>query len=187
MTAPGPATSGIADLDRTLGGLFWGDNVVWELRRNASVEPFVRALVTAGGQAGAFAHVALGPGGTAAAGDGIDVIDASAEGPNGRPGELLSAVRAYASRAERTILVFDALDGMAERWGAEIARRFFARCCPMLLEIGAIAYWSIGGSDALADLRREVEEITQCVLVVDDHRVRIAKADGRPPASRAAC
>ena len=42
MTAPGPATSGIADLDRTLGGLFWGDNVVWELRRNASVEPFVR-------------------------------------------------------------------------------------------------------------------------------------------------
>src|SRR4029077_16372919 len=181
MTAPGPATSGIADLDRTLGGLFWGDNVVWELRRNASVEPFVEALVAAGGQAGAFAHVALGTGATAEAGNGVEVIDASVEGPNGRRGELLSAVRSYASRADRTILVFDALDGMAERWGPEIARRFFARCCPMLLEIGAIAYWSIGGADALADLRREVEEITQCVLVVDDHRVRIAKADGRPP------
>jgi transcriptional regulator with XRE-family HTH domain len=181
MTAPGPATSGIADLDRTLGGLFWGDNVVWELRRHASVEPFVRALVAAGGQAGAFAHVALATGSSAQAGDGVEVIDASVDGPNGRPGELLSAVRSYASRAERTILVFDPLDGMAERWGAEIARRFFARCCPMLLEIGAIAYWSIGSADALADLRREVEEITQCVLVVDDHRVRIAKADGRPP------
>jgi transcriptional regulator with XRE-family HTH domain len=181
MTAPGPATSGIADLDRTLGGLFWGDNVVWEIRRHASVEPFVRALVAAGGQAEAFAHVALGTGETMVSGDGIDVIDASADGPNSRPGELLSAVRSYAGRAERTILVFDALDAMAERWGPEIARRFFARCCPMLLEIGAIAYWSIGSADSLAALRREVEEITQCVLVVDDHRVRIAKADGRPP------
>ena len=112
---------------------------------------------------------------------GVDVIDASATGPNARPGELLSAVRAYAGRAERTILVFDPLDAMAERWGAEIARRFFVRCCPMLLEIGAIAYWSIGSAETLAGLRREVEEVTQCVLVVDDHRVRIAKADGRPP------
>jgi transcriptional regulator with XRE-family HTH domain len=181
MTAPGPATSGIADLDRTLGGLFWGDNVVWEVRRQASVEPFVRALVSAGGQAEAFAHVSLSGEASAGAADGDEVIDASATGPCARPGELLTAVRAFARRAERTILVFDPLDAMAERWGLEIARRFFVRCCPMLLEIGAIAYWSIGSSDALAPLRREVEQVTQCVLVVDDHRVRIAKADGRPP------
>lgn len=181
MTGPGPATSGIADLDRTLGGLFWGDNVVWEVRRHASVEPFVRALVSAGGQAEAFAHVSMSAGDTPAGDAGIEVIDASVDGPYGRPGELLSAVRAYAKRTERTILVFDPLDAMAERWGVEIARRFFVRCCPMLLEIGAIAYWSIGASDALAALRREVEQVTQCVLVVDDHRVRIAKADGRPP------
>ena len=178
MSAPGPATSGIADLDRTLGGLFWGDNVVWEVRRQASADPFVRALVAVGNQADAFAHVAFD--GTAAL-PGVDVIDASSEGPNARPGELLTAVRVYAGQAERTILVFDPLDAMAERWGAEIARRFFVRCCPMLLEIGAIAYWSIGSADSLADLRREVEEVTQCVLVVDDHRVRISKADGRPP------
>jgi transcriptional regulator with XRE-family HTH domain len=179
MTAAGPATSGIADLDRTLGGLFWGDNVVWEVRRQASVDPFVQALVDVGGQAEAFVHVSFD--GTPETKPGVDVIDAAADGPYARPGELLSAVRAYAGRAERTILVFDPLDAMADRWGAEIARRFFARCCPMLLEIGAIAYWSIGGSDALSGLRREVEEITQCVLVVDDHRVRISKADGRPP------
>jgi transcriptional regulator with XRE-family HTH domain len=178
MTAPGPATSGITDLDRTLGGLFWGDNVVWEVRRQASADPFVRALVAAGNQADAFAYVTFDG---AVAYEGIDVIDASADGPHARPGELLSAVRAYALKAERTILVFDPLDAMAERWGAEIARRFFVRCCPMLLEIGAIAYWSIGSADALAPLRREVEEVTQCVLVVDDHRVRISKADGRPP------
>jgi transcriptional regulator with XRE-family HTH domain len=178
MTTPGPATSGIGDLDRTLGGLFWGDNVVWQVRRQASADPFVRALIAVGTQAGAFAHVALGGGSEY---PGIDVIDASAAGPHARPGELLRAVRAYAGRAERTILVFDPLDAMAERWGAEVARRFFVRCCPMLLEIGAIAYWSIGSGEDLAGLRREVEEVTQCVLVVDDHRVRIAKADGRPP------
>jgi transcriptional regulator with XRE-family HTH domain len=178
MTTPGPATSGIGDLDRTLGGLFWGDNVVWQVRRQASADPFVRALIAVGTQAEAFAHVALGGGSDYA---GIDVIDASAGGPHARPGELLRAVRAYARRAERTILVFDPLDAMAERWGTEVARRFFVRCCPMLLEIGAIAYWSIGSDEALAGLRREVEEVTQCVLVVDDHRVRIAKADGRPP------
>jgi transcriptional regulator with XRE-family HTH domain len=178
MTAPGPATSGIGDLDRTLGGLFWGDNVVWQVRRQASAEPFVRALIAVGRQAEAFAHVALGGGSEY---PGIDVIDAAAGGPNERPGELLTAVRAYAGRAERTILVFDPLDAMAERWGPEVARRFFVRCCPMLLEIGAIAYWSIGSGEDLAGLRREVEEVTQCVLVVDDHRVRIAKADGRPP------
>ena len=178
MAAPGPATSGIGDLDRTLGGLFWGDNVVWQVRRHASAEPFVRALIAVGTQAEAFAHVSLGGGSEY---QGIDVIDASAAGPNARPGELLTAVRAYAGQAERTILVFDPLDAMAERWGPEVARRFFVRCCPMLLEIGAIAYWSIGGADSLAGLRREVEEVTQCVLVVDDHRVRIAKADGRPP------
>ena len=123
MTAPGPATSGIADLDRTLGGLFWGDNVVWEVRRHASVEPFVRALVSAGGQAEAFAHVSFG--GDDVPGEGaVEVIDASADGPCARPGELLTAVRAFARRAERTILVFDPLDAMAERWGLEIARRF---------------------------------------------------------------
>src|SRR5512141_2830971 len=107
MTAPGPATSGIADLDRTLGGLFWGDNVVWEVRRHASVEPFVEALVGVGSQAEAFAHVSFD--GAQEPRAGIDVIDASPGGSHARPGELLSAVRAYAGRAERTILVFDPL------------------------------------------------------------------------------
>ena len=96
MTTPGPATSGIGDLDRTLGGLFWGDNVVWQVRRHASAEPFVRALIAVGTQAEAFAHVAFGGGGEY---PGIDVIDAAVGGPNERPGELLTAVRAYAGRA----------------------------------------------------------------------------------------
>src|SRR5258705_1662968 len=101
MTAPGPATSGIADLDRTLGGLFWGDNVVWEVRRHASVEPFVRALVSAGGQAEAFAHVSFGGGDVPGGGAGRG-IDDSAAGPCARPGQLFTAVRAPSRRPGRT-------------------------------------------------------------------------------------
>ncbi len=69
---------------------------------------------------------------------------------------------------------------MAARWGADMARRFFTRCCPLLLEVGAIAYWSLSQGERFEALRRDVEDVTQCVLVVRDGRLRIAKAEGRP-------
>ena len=70
---------------------------------------------------------------------------------------------------------------MVERWGVETTRRFFARCCPLLLELGAVAYWSVSLSPDLAALRSAVVDITQCVLALDDHRLRVVKADGRMP------
>ena len=70
---------------------------------------------------------------------------------------------------------------MAARWGAEVAGRFFAHCCPQLLELGAIAYWFMPASEDYLALRRTVEEITQCVFHVDQARLRVAKAEGRPP------
>jgi transcriptional regulator with XRE-family HTH domain len=68
---------------------------------------------------------------------------------------------------------------MAESWGGDLARRFFARCCPMLLELGAIAYWSIDTKEAPASLRDTVEAVTQCVLLVDERSIRVLQADGR--------
>ena len=42
---PSPtATTGIAELDAALGGLFWGDNVVWEADEDGLPEPFFRAV-----------------------------------------------------------------------------------------------------------------------------------------------
>ena len=38
------ATTGLAELDAALGGLFWGDNVVWETEDAASLEPFLAAV-----------------------------------------------------------------------------------------------------------------------------------------------
>jgi hypothetical protein len=79
------------------------------------------------------------------------------------------------------LVLFEAIDTMIERWGAEVPARFFAHCCPQLLELGAIAYWSVPSGQLYPGLRRTIEQITQCVLVVGDSRLRIAKAEGRPP------
>ena len=38
-------STGLEALDEVLGGLYWGDNVVWQLDR-APVEPFYRAIAS---------------------------------------------------------------------------------------------------------------------------------------------
>ena len=93
----------------------------------------------------------------------------------------MQALRSVCSPAGRDLLLFDPLDAMAARWGAEIATRFFTRSCPMLLELAAIAYWCLPPASLSQALRREVEGVTQCVVVLADGRLRVAKAEGRPP------
>jgi transcriptional regulator with XRE-family HTH domain len=51
----------------------------------------------------------------------------------------------------------------------------------MLLGLGSIAYWSLTVSSHSASVRREIEAVTQCVLSVGDGRLRVVKAEGRPP------
>ncbi len=70
---------------------------------------------------------------------------------------------------------------MSALWGRETTKRFFSHGCPLLLELGAVAYWSFTAATHAPVLRREIEEITQCVLVVGEDTLRIAKAEGRPP------
>ena len=169
----GPST-GVPDLDEALDGLYWGDNVVWQSDGDAS--PFVDAIV---GEAATYdyaAHVRLGDSAVA----GLEEIDATAGGPLDRPAPLLDAVRRACRPDRRNLLVFDPLDTMADRWGIDGARRFFVNCCPMLLEVGAIAYWSLSQGERLEPVRRAVEDVTQCIVVVRDGRLRIAKAEGRP-------
>jgi len=170
----GPST-GIPDLDQALDGLYWGDNVVWQ-SDGGDVAPFVDAIV---GEAATYdyaAHVKLG----SSAVSGLESIDAVAGGPLERPAPLLGAVRRACRPDRRNLLVFDSLDTMADRWGVDGARRFFVNCCPMLLEVGAIAYWSLSQGERLEPVRRAVEDVTQCIVVVRDGRLRIAKAEGRP-------
>jgi transcriptional regulator with XRE-family HTH domain len=183
MTADGGASTGVATLDAALDGLYWGDNVVWESEDEAAVAPYYAALADQRGAYDVALYVALTrpPEEVRAAYPGFDVLDARAAAPLGRPGPLLQAINARCDRATRSLLLFDPLDAMAAHWGTDTARAFFVRCCPHLLEIGAIAYWSVGHGAGLARLRREVADVTQCVVALGEGRLRIAKAEARGP------
>jgi transcriptional regulator with XRE-family HTH domain len=172
------ATTGIAELDEALGGLFWGDNVVLEVPQPPTAEPFYRAVATAPEQYDQRLYVGLsGPSGAI---PGFDLIDARPGGELAQPAPLLRAIVERCHRGARNLLLFEGMETMIDRWRTDLAGRFFGHCCPQLLELGAIAYWSVPSGEAHRRLRRTIEEITQCVLVVEDSRLRIAKADGRP-------
>ena len=173
------AATGVAELDEVLGGLFWGDNVVFEVPEGATAEAFYRAAATSDISYDRRLLVRLED--RLPICEGFDVIDAVASGKLAQPMPLLRAVHEACHGTERNLLLFDGLETMAERWGADVAAGFFARCCPQLLDIGAIAYWFMPAGDEYAALRRTVEEVTQCIFRLDGDRLRVAKADGRPP------
>lgn len=172
------ASSGVEPLDAVLGGLFWGDNVVWEVAEPGAADPFYSAAAAAHGSDGLI-HVRLREREPPATGG--DVLDARPGQAYAQPASLLRAIAARCQAGDRSLLLFDGLDAMAERWSPEVAAKFFATCCPQLLAIGAIAYWTMPAGRRNSELRRTVEEITQCVFFVGEDRVRVAKADGRPP------
>ncbi len=185
MLSDGVATTGVEDLDRALGGLYWGDNVVWvcdgpdeQLRA-----PFFAAVVHRRQDYGGAAYVTVrsAPDPVRAAYPGLEVIDGRPRSSLQDKGSLLAAIRRFCREFAHPLLIFDSLGLMAEQWGASQATAFFARCCPMLLDLGAVAYWSLPATQRLRTLADEIERITQCVVVVHGDRLRIAKAEGRGP------
>lgn len=176
------ASTGVADLDRALHGLYWGDNVVFEPDSTDTALPFFAAVAQEAEvyDQAAYVTLTLDPETIHRDYPGLGIIDARPDTPLAEAGALLNEVRRRSKPQARTLLLFDPLDDMAARWGTDMARRFFTRCCPLLLEVGAIAYWSLSQGERFEPLRRDVEDVTQCVLVVRDGRLRIAKAEGRP-------
>ena len=177
------ATTGVAELDRALNGLYWGDNVVFDAELADDVEPFYAAVA---GQresydGAAFVSLTREPSEVSASFPGFEVIDAREGTPLAQPRPLLDAVARHCVGKPRQLLLFDSLEHMSRRWTRETAGAFFARGCPLLLGLGAIAYWALTAARHTPVLRRQIEGITQCVLDVGDGRLRIAKAEGRPP------
>ena len=96
------------------------------------------------------------------------------------PADLLREIHGICKPGGRRLLLFESLDSMVGVWGPSSTRGFFARCCPLLLDVGAIAYWSMSAQDIPPTVRDTVESVTQCILRVDERTVRVAKAEGRP-------
>jgi transcriptional regulator with XRE-family HTH domain len=179
----GFVTSGVAELDIVLGGLYWGDNVVWSVNAPGAADPFYAAVAgtAADYHLSAFVTLTNSAAEVESAYPGIEVVlDARPGTPLEDPNALLVAIRQRCRPFERDLILFDSLEAMAERWGEDGALGFFMHTCPLLLELGAIAYWSLMPTEHPQHVRREIEEVTQCVFGVTETRLRIAKAEGRP-------
>jgi transcriptional regulator with XRE-family HTH domain len=180
--------TGIAELDRALDGLYWGDNVVWvwESGEIASQRLFYDAIAQRREDFGRTGYVITesDPAEVTRRWPWIEIIDARKGTPNASPRVLLDSVRQFGVQARRPLLLFDSLEPLSSRWGMRTAGDFFGRCCPMLLDLGAIAYWSVPGASQYRTLHKDIEQITQCVIVVGEGRIRISKAEGRPPGTQ---
>lgn len=177
------ATTGIRELDDALGGLYWGDNVVWEVETAEELQPFYGAIAALSDRYDTAAYVTLtrSPAAVRRAYPALEVLDASPGSDLAQPGALVEAIKRRCSPSQRDLLLFDPLEAMSAQWGPEIARRFFTRSCPLLLELGAVAYWSLAPTAVSQPVRLDVEGVTQCVVVLREGRLRVAKAEGRPP------
>jgi transcriptional regulator with XRE-family HTH domain len=179
------AGTGVAELDRALGGLYWGDNVVWVWEGGglSSQGLFYDAIAQRREDFGTTGYIVASrdPAEVRRRWPWIEIIDARMGGRLTSPRSLLEAIRQFCVRTRRPLLLFDSLEPLSGRWGMRTAGEFFGRCCPMLLDLGAIAYWSVPGATQYRTLHREIEQITQCIIVVGEGRVRISKAEGRPP------
>lgn len=183
MTESEPRIStGLDPLDAVLGGLYWGDNVVWQ-RDGVPIEPLYRAIA---GQARVFETqvvVSLGTAVNTYGIPGLAVVDASPGGELVPPGELLREVRRLCRGASRRLVLFESLDTMTRSWGPAGTREFFTRCCPLLLEAGAVTYWCMSARDTPAALRDAVVGTAQIVLRVDERSLQVVKAEGRGDAA----
>jgi len=179
--------TGVAELDRALDGLYWGDNVVWVWEGSEPHQQlFYDAITQRRDDFGVAGYVAASsdPAEITARWPWIEILDARAGTPITNPRQLLDAIHRFCARAPRPLLLFDSLAPLADRWGMRIASGFFGHCCPMLLDLGAIAYWSVPGASQYRTMHREIEQVTQCIIVVGEGRLRISKAEGRPPGAQ---
>jgi transcriptional regulator with XRE-family HTH domain len=171
-------STGLDSLDAVLGGLYWGDNVVWQFD-GTPVEPFYRAVASQGRVFDTRIVIAVGDAVNTYGVPGLTVLDAAPGGEAVQPGELLREIHRLCHRPGRRLMLFEALDAMVRAWGVTGTRDFFTRCCPLLLEVGAIAYWSMSARKVPAELRDAVVATTQCVLRIDERSVQVVKAEGR--------
>ncbi len=184
-------TSGVKGLDPLIGGILDGDNVV--VAGTADAMDVVSALVQGlflGNRSNRSEYVFIvshdDPVFWAnyfhSQGLNIRLIDARAGNEFGEPVVLSEYVIKLAERSSRhrkTFFVFDSLSSFAARWGYERAARFYVGVCPVLFELGAIAYWLSEGIPVRSPFFERVGGTAQVMLEVTSEHLRVVKADGR--------
>ena len=176
-------SSGIADLDELLSGLFTGDNVVWLLDQGCELKlaNIIDSFLIQGGEDGVCcSYVRTGHNivRTKRSRDvDVKVFDAR-RGALGDPIRLEQAIVEQERECPGRV-IFDDLDSMVERWGRDRTLGFFTRVCPQLFDIGSIAYW-VGTRGKLGPrLLDQITKATQCVFELGRGQLRVMKAEGR--------
>jgi transcriptional regulator with XRE-family HTH domain len=195
LTKPKPAgkaspaatvRTGVDALDAILGGgLYWGENVVWQFDRT-SVQPFFAAIA---GQTRVFDNmtvISLGSAINTYGVPGVRVINAAPVGELAEPQHLLREVHHLCRAPLRRLVLFESLDRMVRAWGVSSTLEFVARSSALLFDAGAVAYWSMSARNTPAPLRVAVIAASQCVFQVNPRSVRVVKAEGRDDAVRGA-
>lgn len=174
------ASSGVPDLDRLLGGLLPGDNVVWVSAEGGLLERLEGPFLRTGAQSGEPCWYVV-----ARDGPGSRLLRHGAKLLDARPGQRLAdpvlLEQAVVERARQTAgrFVFNGLDPLASRWGRKRALAFFSRVCPQLLNLGAIAYWRVSRKGVGSPFLEAMEKVTQCVFEIGGGHLRLVKAEGR--------
>src|SRR5215467_498931 len=141
--------TGVAELDRALDGLYWGDNVVWVWEGSEPHQQlFYDAIAQRRDDFGAAGYVAASsdPAEITARWPWLEILDARAGTPIASPRQLLEAIHKFCARAPRPLLLFDSLAPLAERGRMRIARGGGGHCCQRQRQRGASAYWSVPGA-----------------------------------------
>lgn len=180
---PARVSTGVDGLDRILGGLYWGENVVWQFDRT-SVQPFYGAIA---GQVRVFetaAVISLGSAVNTYGVPGLAVVDAAPGSALAEPRDLLREIHRLCHTPARRLLLFESLDRMVRSWGMRGALEFVEACWPLLLEARVIAYWSMSARNTAPPLRDAIHAAGQCVFAVDRRSVHVVKAEGRDESVR---
>ncbi|HSJ27873.1 MAG TPA: XRE family transcriptional regulator [Acidimicrobiia bacterium] len=172
------SSTGEPSIDRILGGLLPGDNVVWVGDRPSVHDRIERSFLSVG--TGPKTLVLLDDD-DAGVDDDVAVIDARPGRRAADPMVLESEILERGSIAGSRLVV-RSLDTVVRRVGAEAALGLFTRTCPRMFDRGALAYWraSRTGAGAILD---SVRRVTQCVVDHTGTRLRVVKAENRPGAA----
>ncbi len=175
--------SGVPELDELMGGLILGDNVVWVVDGTEVVTRLEDALLAealkrrqrctyvTGTVDPARLRTRLDP--------SVTVLDARARGTHANAAVLEAAILEAAGGTPPGCVVVEGLDRFTRRWGPAKAVAFFSRVCPRLFDLGALAYWRAPRRELGRSFIEQITQVTQCVLEVSEHHLRVVKAEGR--------
>lgn len=175
--------TGSDGLDHVLEGLVPGDNVVWHIDTTAPIDLIERLFLDQSARDGrkcSYVTTQAVPGDLAPQlPPGTTIIDARPDSPIDQPASLERVLLTEASASDIHCTVINNLSDLIVRWGRDTVASFFARTCPQLFKLRAVAYWRISRGVDEASVIDDIRHITQCVLSITGKHIKIDKAEGR--------